>query len=314
VKPLFIVNPKSGGGRTERTFDETKRVIARRLGDFDVVMTERSGHAISLAEDGAKEGRDMIVAVGGDGTLSECANGILRAGKEKAIKLGMLGQGTGGDFRKTLGFEHRLDAYVDALHEKKVRAIDVGRAKFQGHDGKDKTHFFVNILSAGLGGLVDGHVSRASRALGGTAAYFVSSLRALVEIVPGKLRCTVTYEGKEREERITSYMLAICNGRYFGSGMHVAPMAQVDDGKFEVVSMDAPNKAAFALHSQSIYKGAHLEKKGVVHFPCSKIRIDLENEEARKTFLLDVDGEPLGALPVEVEVVPHALQLIVPPE
>jgi len=312
MKPLFVVNPKSGGGRTERTFDETRRVIQRRLGDFDVVMTERMGHASTIAEQAATDGREMIVAVGGDGTLSECADGILRAGAGAKVQLGMLGQGTGGDFRKTLGFEHRLDAYVDALHEKKVRTIDAGRATFDGHDGKERSRFFVNILSAGMGGLVDGHVSRASRALGGTAAYFVSSLRALVEIVPGKLLCTVTHDGKEREERISSYMLAICNGRYFGSGMHVAPMAKLDDGVFEVVSMDAPNKAAFALHSQSIYKGAHLGKKGVIHFPCSRIRIDLENEEARKTFLLDVDGEPLGGLPLDVEVLRGALRLIVP--
>lgn len=312
MKSLFIVNPKSGGGRTERTFDETRRVIERRLGAFDVALTERPGHAVVLAEEGAKEGRETIVAVGGDGTLSECANGILRAKAGAKVNLGMLGQGTGGDFRKTLGFEHRLDAYVDALHEKKVRTIDAGRAVFRGNDGNERTHFFVNILSAGLGGLVDGHVSRASRALGGTAAYFVSSLRALVEIVPGKLRCTVTHEGKEREERITSFMLAICNGRYFGSGMHVAPMAQLDDGRFEIVSMDAPNKAAFALNSQAIYKGEHLKKKGVVHFPCSRIKVDLENEEARKTFLLDVDGEPLGGLPLEVEVLPKSLRIIAP--
>lgn len=313
MKPLFVVNPKSGGGRTERAWEETRRVIQRRLGDFDVVMTERAEHASTLAEQATKDGRDTIVAVGGDGTLSECADGVLRAGGGEKVRLGMLGQGTGGDFRKTLGFEHRLDAYVDALHEQKVRAIDAGRATFRGHDGSERTRFFVNILSAGMGGLVDGHVARASRALGGTAAYFVSSLRALVEIVPGKLCCTVTHAGEEREERISSYMLAICNGRYFGSGMHVAPMAKIDDGIFEIVSMDAPNKAAFALHSQSIYKGAHLGKKGVIHFPCSRIRIDLENEEARKTFLLDVDGEPLGGLPLDVEVMPGALRLIAPP-
>ena len=311
-KSLFIVNPNSGGGKTGRTWDEIKRVIERRLGGFDVVMTERSGHASTIAEEEARKGRTTIVAVGGDGTLSECTDGVLRAGAGRKVALGLLGQGTGGDFRKTLGFEHRLDAYVDALHERNIKSVDAGRARFKGNDGKDRERYFINILSAGMGGLVDGHVSRASRALGGTAAYFVSSLRALVEIVPGKLRCTVTHDGKDREERITSFMFAICNGQFFGSGMHVAPMAKLDDGVFEIVSMDAPNKAAFALNSQAIYKGAHLGKKGVVHFPCSKIRIDLENEEARKTFLLDVDGEPFGGLPLEVEMLPGALRLIAP--
>jgi diacylglycerol kinase family enzyme len=104
-------------------------------------------------------------------------------------------------------------------------------------------------------------------------------------------------------------MMAICNGRYFGSGMHVAPMAKPDDGRFEVVSMDAPGKLAFAAVSRRIYEGKHLGAPGVQHFACDRITIDLENERARGVFLLDVDGEPLGGLPLEVELVKKALTL-----
>jgi len=312
VKALFIVNPASGGGRTGRTFPETKRVIEAALGDIDVQTTERRGDAGERAERAAKEGRETIVAVGGDGTLSECADGILRARAGKKVRLGIIGQGTGGDFRKTLGLEHRLDAYVSAIQKGIELQIDAGKAHFCGHDGKDRERYFLNILSAGMGGLVDDHVSRAPSVLGGTAAYFLASARALVEIVPGKLRCAIIEGGKEREERVTSYVIAICNGRYFGSGMHVAPMAKLDDGVFEVVSMNAPNKVAFALRSQSIYKGRHLQAEGTVHFRCERIRIELENDAAKKTFLLDVDGEPLGGLPLEIEMQKGALRMIVP--
>ena len=104
-------------------------------------------------------------------------------------------------------------------------------------------------------------------------------------------------------------MIAVCNGRYFGGGMHVAPMARLDDGRFEVVSMDAPSKLAFAAFSRRIYEGKHLSAPGVQHFSCDRIAIDIENEGARGVFLLDVDGEPLGGLPLEVEVVPKALTL-----
>lgn len=314
MNPLCVVNPRSGGGRTGRTIDETRRALERRLGALDVVLTERPGHASDLAEAAARAGRETIVAVGGDGTLSECADGVLRAGAGERVLLGLVGQGTGGDFRKALGLEHRLDAYAETLHAKHVRAVDAGRARFVGHDGAPRERFFLNILSAGMGGLVDDHVARASRAFGGTAAYFVSSLRALVEIVPGDVRCTVVHAGEEREERLRTFMLAVCNGRYFGSGMHVAPMAKIDDGVFEVVSIDAPGKLAFALRSQKIYDGAHLGQPGVRHFPCEKIRLEVENDAAKKTFLLDVDGEPLGAPPLEIEVLPRALRLLSPPE
>lgn len=299
-KPLLVVNPKSGGGRTSAVFAELRGTIERKLGEVDVVLTERSGHAIDLAEAGAREDRELIIAVGGDGTFSEVANGVLRA--KKPTRVGFIGQGTGGDFRKTLGIEHRLDKYLDAIASKHERTIDVGRAKFRGKNGAEE-HYFVNILSAGMGGLVDEYVATGSRALGPTAAYFIASTKALLRVRPGHLRCLVDGETK----KLRSYMIAVCNGRYFGSGMHIAPMAKPDDGQFEVVSMDAPSKLAFARFSQKIYDGTHLALPGVSHFSCKRIEMDLENEDARETFRLDVDGEPLGGLPLAIEVMPAAL-------
>ncbi len=105
-------------------------------------------------------------------------------------------------------------------------------------------------------------------------------------------------------------MIAICNGAYFGGGMHVAPMAALDDGRFEIVSMDAPSKRRSPMHSRRIYDGSHLSLPGVQHFACDRIAMDLENERARGVFLLDVDGEPLGGLPLEVELVPSKLGLL----
>ncbi|HEY1955409.1 MAG TPA: diacylglycerol kinase family protein [Polyangiaceae bacterium] len=303
MKPLLLVNPKAGGGKTGRMASEIRRVVEREIGEVDVVFTEHRGNAAEIAERAAREGRELVIAVGGDGTFSEAAHGVLRAGGK--TRLGIIGQGTGGDFRKTLGLEHRLDRYVAAIASGHERVVDAGKARFRNRDGKEEERWFVNILSAGMGGLVDSYVASGSRALGGTAAYFLASTKALLRVVRGHLRCTI--DGKP--EALASYMIAICNGRYFGSGMHVAPMALVDDGKLEVVSMDAPSKLAFAAFSRKIYDGSHLRAPGVRHFTCEKIEIDLENEDARDTFLLDVDGEPLGGLPLSAEIAPRALTL-----
>ena len=299
MTPLLIVNPRAGGGK-HAPFSELRGPIERRLGAFDSVFTEHPGHASELAEKAAREGRSLIVAVGGDGTFSDVANGVLLGGNQPRI--GIIGQGTGGDFRKTLGLEHRLDRYLDALASGKDRPIDAGRARFGGRE-----RFFVNILSAGMGGLVDEYVSKGSRLLGGTAAYFVASTKALVRTQRANLRCVI--DGKS--EPLTSFMIAVCNGEYFGSGMHVAPMAKPDDGKLEVVSMDAPNKLAFVAFSRKIYDGSHLQTNGVRHFRCERIAIDLDpsSERARDTFRLDVDGEPLGGLPLEIDVMPGALRV-----
>jgi len=286
VKPLLVVNPKAGGGRTGAIIDDVRGAIERsKIGEVDVVQTTGRGSAIDLAEAGANEGRELVVAVGGDGTFSEVCNGVLRSGKPARVAL--IGQGTGGDFRKTLGIEHRLDRYVDAIASGKERTLDVGKARYR-EGGSDHERYFVNILSAGMGGLVDEYVASGSRALGGTAAYFMASAKALIRVKPGNLKCTIDGE----VVRMRSYMIAICNGRYFGSGMHVAPMALVDDGKLEVVSMDSPNKMAFAAFSRKIYDGSHLRSR-----------------DARDTFRLDVDGEPLGGLPLAIEVIPRAIVL-----
>lgn len=307
--PRLVVNPRSGGGRAGRTFAEVRAVVERRLGAVDVSFTERPGHAIELARDAARGGAPVVVAVGGDGTLHEVANGVLEAGSGAATAVGYVGQGTGGDFRRTLGIEHRLDAYVEAIASGRGRRIDVGKMRYRTPDGSTRTRWFVNILSAGMGGLVDRYVADTSKALGGTAAYFWASARALARCQRGRLRCEATLDGERHERRVETYMIAICNGRYFGGGMHVAPMAAVDDGRFEVVSMDAPSKLAFAAFSRRIYDGKHLSAPGVQHFACDRIDIDLENERARDVFLLDVDGEPLGGLPLEVELVRGALTL-----
>src|SRR5690606_30102227 len=99
----------------------------------------------------------------------------------------------------------------------------------------------------GLGGLVDRHVAEMGRTMGGTLAYLGASLRGLVESEVGHLKCTVRHEGKERVVHLSTRNIAICNGRYFGSGMHVAPMADLFDGRFEVVSLGAAPKVKFAL-------------------------------------------------------------------
>ncbi len=306
-RALAIVNPLSGGGRAGRTLADLRAVIERRLGPIDVAVTSRGGHAIEVAREAVESGRSLVLAVGGDGTLHEVANGVLQAGGGAAV--GYVGQGTGGDFRRTLGIEHRLDAYLDAIAGGRERALDVGRARYRGLDGTPQERWFVNILSAGLGGLVDRRIADMPKALGGRAAYYLASLRSLVECERARLRCTVSLAGERGERRLDAFMIAVCNGSFFGGGMKVAPMARPDDGRFEVVAMDAPSKLAFVTFSRRIYDGSHLTAPGVQHFACDRIAIDLENDRARGVFLLDVDGEPLGGLPVEIEVVPGALKM-----
>ncbi|HVH41460.1 MAG TPA: diacylglycerol kinase family protein [Labilithrix sp.] len=313
MKPLLVVNPRSGGGATGRTFGAMRATIERALGEVAVATTERPGHGIELARQGALAGHPLVIAVGGDGTIHEVVNGLMSAKRQSNVsaQLGIIGQGTGGDLRKTLGIEHRLDRYVEAIASGKQRPLDVG--KFTG--GGKTDHYFVNILSAGMGGLVDRYVADASRLFGGKAAYFGASLKALLNARLGNVRVTVTNDrgdgrGAQTEEHvIRSFMIAVCNGKYFGGGMKVAPMATVDDGVFEIVALGATSKLGFAMTSGSIYSGEHIGQAGTVHLRGQRVKLELVNDDARDAYLLDVDGEPMGTLPLEIELVPKALTL-----
>jgi len=314
MKPLLIVNPRSAGGKTGVLFEKMRGPIEQHLGHVDVAFTEGPRHAVDIARDAAKEGRKVVVAVGGDGSVHEVVCGLMEArdAGHAPPKLGMIGAGTGGDYRRTLGFENRLDRYCEAIAEGKTRSVDVGRFSYSSHEGEAKSTFFVNILSVGMGGLVDKLVAESTRSMGGTLAYFTSSVRGLFQSAVGRVKCTVYREDTSREEIIESRLLAICNGRYFGSGMHVAPMAHPDDGLFDVVDLGGAPLTRFFFVSSRMYTGTHVHSLDVKHYRCDRIKLELLNEDVADRFILDVDGEPLGRLPIEVEMIPGAIEVFVP--
>lgn len=314
VRPLLIVNPRSAGGKTGQIFDRMSDTIRRAIGDFDAQRTESPRHAVELAREAALAGRELVVAVGGDGCIHEVVNGLMqaRAAGAARARLGIIGQGTGGDFRRTLGFEHRLDRYCAALTRGRPRLIDVGRFSYRDHEGRRGDAYFMNILSAGLGGLVDQHVARMPKTGGGGLAYFAASLRGLIESRLGRLRCRVTLAGETRDVELETRQIAICNGQVFGGGMKIAPMAEPDDGLFDVIDLGGASRIRFAAVSSGMYTGRHLKSRDVSHFRCERIDIDLMNQDVEDRFLLDVDGEPLGRLPISVTLEPRALEVMVP--
>jgi YegS/Rv2252/BmrU family lipid kinase len=311
-KPLLIVNPRSGGGQAGAQFDKLRAPIESGIGAFDAILTERGRHAVDIAREEALAGRDILVAVGGDGLIHEVVNGIMEAKTRgaSAPRLGIIGQGTGGDFRKTLGLEHRLDKYCAAIANGRAMAVDVGRFDYVSHEGEAKNAYFMNILSIGMGGLVDRYVANTTKAFGGGFAYFAASVRGLVESQVGVLRLTM-YTGKQEQvEQLESRNISICNGGVFGGGMKVCPMAKVDDGLFNIVDLGAGSRVGYAMQSSKMYSGEHVNLPNFKHFTCDRVKVELLNKADK--FLLDVDGEPLGAPPVDIRVERAAIEVFVP--
>lgn len=219
---------------------------------------------------------------------------------------GIINLGTGGDFRRSLGIDQGLEKCLEAPSSAEERTVEVGRASFC---GDVETQYFVNVLSAGLGGLVDRYMERMPSFIGGRVGYYLAALGPVVRSKERAIQAGITWGDTVREQIIPAYLVAVCNGRWFGGGMDVAPMALLEDGRLEVITVTAPNKPYLADRVRGAYTGRHLLEPTVHHFPCQAIELRLGDRSAERGFLLDVDGEGLGSLPLTIEIVPDRLRV-----
>jgi diacylglycerol kinase (ATP) len=309
--PLIIVNPASAGGATGRAWPGLASEVRRHFGAFAVAFTGRGGEASGIAEREARAGRTLVIACGGDGTISEVANGILRAGA--GAELGLLPSGTGGDFRRTLGVPARAADAARALREGEARPMDAGRVTFANARGEEEPRFFVNVASFGMGGDVirrvksrEGLPAGAARLLGGKAAFAAAALRASLTFEKPSVR--VSLDGGAGS-RLTVANFCVANARYFGGGMKIAPKALVDDGLFDVVAVGDISALTVLANSYRLYLGTHLGMQQVQHARARRVRAESADGSNVK---LEVDGELVGRLPAEFELLPRALRVRCP--
>jgi YegS/Rv2252/BmrU family lipid kinase len=301
-RTLVIVNPRSSGGGTSRRWRKLAGRLDDVFSDWSHAFTERPGHATELCRDALKSGVEMIVSVGGDGTINEVVNGFFDGDDpvcEQPI-LGLLPSGTGGDFRKTWGLSRDANEAIERLKNGALRPVDVGRVRWTGDDGTPQMRYFANIASFGMSALVCVGVNQSGKRLGGRLAFMEASVRALLKYKPGTLRFDT--DGTSRTEPVTVGAVAV--GRFFGGGMMVAPDAEPNDGNFDVVAMGL-GKLDLA-RMRSIYTGTHLSNPRISHWRGAAV--DVEVATGGKVYI-EGDGEVFGHLPARFETVPSAYRI-----
>jgi diacylglycerol kinase (ATP) len=320
-RPLVIANPSAGRGRTGRDLRHLLSALRDALGELDVVTTGGAVQATDLAADAAGARRPLVISLGGDGTLHEVVNGLMKARAGRAAgraetsalpSLGVIATGTGGDFGRTLGIALKVEDYLAAVAGGHERAVDVGLARFTGPDGGPLERYWINVLSAGIGGLVDRYASASPAVLGGRIAYAQAALRGIAMCHRVRLRCrAVLPDGREGERVLDTHAVAVCNGTTFGGGMRIAPMARPDDGLLEVIAMETRTRWRLVGSFLTVYAGTHISEPGVHHFSCRALRLEPLSPPVRAprsgVFPLDVDGEALGDVPLDVSLLRHAL-------
>lgn len=253
----------------------------------------------------------MIIACGGDGTISEVANGILESGCEAV--LGILPSGTGGDFRRSLGIPARTADAARALRTGRARLLDVGRVTYLNHQGIQESRHFLGVASFGMSTDIIERVKEkdAPGLIGARTGWLKGKLSFAVATMQSTLSAPETSVfvqlDDQRERRVSVSNLCIANARYFGGGMKVAPDALLDDGRFDVVVIGELGALKILTNAHKLYRGTHLEMEQVQQTRARivKARPARKNEEV----MIEIDGELPGRLPASFEILPRALRV-----
>lgn len=304
-KPLTIVvaiNPSASFGKSR---DVGPAVVAtlRALGHSVTSLTEPDFEQLNeSARRAIAKKPDALVVVGGDGMVSLGVNLLAHT----RVPLGIIPSGTGNDMARGLGIpvgntEAAIDALVGAL-ARPARAIDAGRIRhLDSETGEETTTWFASVLSAGFDAIVNERANQLRRPRG-KSRYLVALVIELARLRPIRYRLVL-----DGVETVTdAALIAVGNNQSIGGGMRVTPNAVVDDGLFDVLIVTPLSRIAFMRVFPRVFAGTHLSDPRVTVHRAKTVRIEAENVAAY------ADGERVSLLPVDVEIVPGALRVLMP--
>jgi YegS/Rv2252/BmrU family lipid kinase len=298
----FVVNPASANGSTGRRWPEMARRAAAAGLHGETFVSEAPGDVAAKTQLAVSNGARLVVAVGGDGTISEAVNGFLRAGTEDA-ELAILPRGTGADYVRTFRIPRRLDDAIAVALNGATRRVDVGVARYTGPDGQPAASYFANFAGAGISGAIARRANESSKALGGRASFIIATV--VVFLGWRSAEIAIDVDGERREGRM--FEVLATNGEYAAGGMWVTPGAAPDDGRLDVLLIGDVTKADFVATFPKIYRGTHLS-----HPKIERLRGRVVRVETEMPLPIALDGEQPGTTPAIFELVPQALRLRVP--
>jgi YegS/Rv2252/BmrU family lipid kinase len=289
---LVILNPAAGRGRARREWPRAAQALRQAGLHFDLVETSAPGEGIELAQRAAND-YDAVIAAGGDGTVHEVVNGLLRA--KGGAALGLLPLGSGDDFLKMLPPRDAVERLVQAV----PRPMDAGRIRADGAE-----RYFANGMDIGFGAHAARNLRSVPRFLTGMGAYLGALALTLLRYPQLEVRLQLD-EGLPFTQSTT--MTAVMNGRAFGGSFHVCPGALADDGLLDLLIAQGVGRAEILALVPRIMRGTH----------CGDPRLRLARArrvliESQSPLLVEADGEIVfeTARRLEVETLPGALRVL----
>jgi len=301
IKTKIIVNPVAGAKTTYRKWPLINELLQSGGIPFEYQYTEGVGHAIELAREAAMNGYQFLVAVGGDGTANEVANGILQSGDSHETTIGIISTGTGSDFIRTAGITKDYIKACSCLRKAGRRVIDVGVVEYC-KNGQTCQRYFINSAGVGFDAQAIEAAGHLPKVFGGTIPYVLGLLKSVVSYRNKPVAINV--DGRNEERRILTMVMA--NGRYFGGGMRIAPGADIYDGLLDVVSVGDIGKLDLLKTFPKIYNGTHITHPLVNIERATHVGIT-----SSEKLVIQADGEFLGECPASFQMIPAALGLAV---
>jgi YegS/Rv2252/BmrU family lipid kinase len=303
MKTRLIVNAASARGNRVRQYSLIETTLREENLHFETIFTAYRGHATELAQTALLDGCDLIVAVGGDGTLNEVVNGMV-AQDGKAInpdaRLGLVPLGTGLDFARTANIPSDVCNAVRRLaRATKDIPLDLGKITFF-QEGKPAVRFFVNVSGMGFDAEVIARLEGIGKRGVGTIPYFRALLAAVSSFHNFELK--ITLDGRIIQGKINP--IIVCNGKYFGGGMKICPNSILNDGKFHVMLGHDFTALELLLATPRLYTGSILRHPKATEHVARTVTV-----ESSDAILIEADGELIGEGPAAFEIMPAALKL-----
>lgn len=297
-KPFFVVNPHAGSATTGRLWAGWREAIRRHIGSADYAFTAGAMDGLRLTREALAKGYDLVVAVGGDGTLNEVLNGFFESGKPlcPGAAIGYLPNGTGADFSRTIGvYGVSPDELAERMARCSVRQLDCGEVRFHAASGQETRRLFANESSLGFSARTAAAVNQARKRFRGRLPFLIGVVRCLSSL--GNPVLEVKVDGRS-VYRGPTLMIAVANGRYFGGGMMIAPDAVLDDGQLDVIIVSAMSRLTLLRKIPKIYSGRHLEEPEVKALRCHTVEVTADGADVA----LEMDGEQPGRLSAQYSI------------
>jgi YegS/Rv2252/BmrU family lipid kinase len=303
VKTIVIVNPASGRGRAKKQIPTIERILRASGLDFDLLQSERPWHAAEIAEAAARRGIDAVIAAGGDGTVNEVINGLMRARLDNFAKtaLGVLGIGTGNDFAASLNLPSSLNEAVEAILRNTRRSVDVGLLK-----GCSFTEgrYFGNCVGIGFdaaGGVLAEKITWVS----GQLAYLIAALQNIFIYYTAP---TLEIQLDKETIHMPSLLVSVMNGKRIGGGFWTAPNASPDDGLFDLCIAEEVSRPRMLTLLPHFLKGTQVNQPEIQMKQTRMVKITATKGQMP----IQADGEILdeACQEVSIEILPKTLEVI----